>query len=476
MVAGEIVAVDDFAGTGWGVACHWLGITEHGVDNMPEVIATRKMVGFNTFCHDVWEKLFTLGIVPAHWLYLASPPCQTFSVAGRGDGRRALDAVLQLCRDGVWRNPQALKDSAKILGDERTALVLTPLTHIYQHRPEVVILEQVPTVLPVWHAVANELVLLGYSVWVGLLQAEMYGVPQTRKRAILIARRDGKQAAPPTPTHSRYYSRDPKRLDPGVKKWVSMAEALGWGMTEKPYPTIATGAATAGGGTDPAALGGSGARRNVYEEREAGRWLPSGDADNDSPTGTLRLQAGDAAAIQSYPTGWGFIDRPAMTVHGHGLLTRGPSGQKQAIVEGLEAGTYIPRPPYTLESARKSGEQREDYTSLSDRYQPDAVNFSPDEAATLQSYPQWCFDRPSNTVVGSFRPDIIAAPGYRTAGGPSRQNAPDSVHVDQGQAGLLQSYPTPFPFQGSRTKQFLQIGNAVPPLMAEAIIRGVLEA
>lgn len=464
-------AVGHFAGTGVGVACHWLGIEEHGVELMDEAVATRDTVGFITFARNVWDALRQPWLVPVHRIFWSSPPCQTFSVAGRGTGRLALDIVLRLCADGTWRDPDALKATALELGDERTALVLTPLTHVAQHRPEVVILEQVPTVLPVWEAIGHELVEMGYSVWVGLLQAEMYGVPQTRKRAILIARRDGKVAAPPRPTHSRYYPRDPKRLDPGVKKWVSMAEALGWGMTEKPYPTIATGAATAGGGTDPAALGGSGARRNVYAERAAGRWAPSGDVDNDSPEGTLRLQAPDAATIQSFP--WGFTDRPAMTVHGHGLLTRGPSGQ--AIMEGLERGTFIPRPPYDIESARKAGEQRTDYVSLSDRYEQDAVNFTPEDGAVLQSYPDWIFERPSTTVAGDPR---IAGPGRSefVKGGVSRQDRPGSFKATVDQLSNIQSYPAPFPFQGSRTKQFLQIGNAVPPLMAEAIIRGVLEA
>nr|WP_228513917.1 DNA cytosine methyltransferase [Frondihabitans sp. VKM Ac-2883] len=112
--------------------------------------------------------------------------------------------------------------------DPRTALVLTPLAHVYRDRPTYVVLEQVTPVLPVWEAYAAVMRELGYSVVTGILNAEQYGVPQTRRRAILVARRDGIDAAMPEPTHSRYYSQDPNRLDLGVEKWVSMADALGF--------------------------------------------------------------------------------------------------------------------------------------------------------------------------------------------------------------------------------------------------------
>lgn len=62
---------------------------------------------------------------------------------------------------------------------------------------------------------------LGYSVATGVLNAEQYGVPQTRRRAVLIASRV-KSVSLPEPTHAPF---KPK-LDSGSHRWVSMYRAL----------------------------------------------------------------------------------------------------------------------------------------------------------------------------------------------------------------------------------------------------------
>ena len=156
--------------------------------------------------------------------------------------------ILQAIEEGVWRDIDELRAWADSLEDERTGLTLINLHYAHRFQPTYIALEQVPAVLPIWEAYAEVLRGWGYSVWTGKLYAEQYGVPQTRIRAILMARRDGKEARPPVPTHSRYHSRAPERLDPGVQRWVSMAEAIGALYPQnRPSPTVTGGGVMTGG-------------------------------------------------------------------------------------------------------------------------------------------------------------------------------------------------------------------------------------
>lgn len=221
--------IDLFAGSGgWDVAVRDHGGEALGVEIMKEAVETRELNGLKTIYSDVWDADELEKYVRwwrNDWTLLASPPCQAFSAAGSGAGRKALDDVLRAIHEGVWRDIDALREFADSLGDERIGLVLTPLHYAIRYRPDYIAFEQVPPVLPIWQACAEMLRGRGYSVWTGNLQAEQFGVPQTRKRAILMATRHG-VARPPVPTHSKYYPRNPQKLDPGVQKWVSMAEAL----------------------------------------------------------------------------------------------------------------------------------------------------------------------------------------------------------------------------------------------------------
>lgn len=231
-----------------------------------------------------------------------SPPCPGFSQSGLGLGRKDTDVILQAIeRIGNGEAPAAvLAWLASVAKHDMSALCLEPLHWAYQLMPEWITMEQVTTVLPLWEAVAEALRKRGYWVWTGNVKAETFGVPQTRTRAILMASRVH-PVGPPTPTHSRFYRGG--KLDPGMKHWISQAEAVGWGMTERPYLTIAAG--TKAGGADPQMIGGSGARATIARERAEGRWIEkpghqlAGETDTERKD-AIRITVEEAGVLQSF--------------------------------------------------------------------------------------------------------------------------------------------------------------------------------
>lgn len=307
----DLVAVDLFGGPGgWDVAARRLGLHVTGVELNHFACETRRAAGLDTVEGDVRD--YSPADFPGARHLIGSPPCQPFAMNGLGKGRKALDAVLHFADRLAAR--QDIRRDLATLDDERTGLVLEPLrwalAAVDIGRPyETVMLEQVSPVLPVWEATARILRAEGYSVATGRLSSEEYGVPQTRVRAILVARLTG-EAALPEPTHRKYRKGTAQdEGDAALRPWLSMADGIGWGMTHRPALTITVG--TAAGGADPSCVGGSGARATLYGERDAGRWiadtrLVSADelpAYRGGRRDMIRVRVEDAALLQSFPVG-----------------------------------------------------------------------------------------------------------------------------------------------------------------------------
>jgi DNA (cytosine-5)-methyltransferase 1 len=200
--------VDLFAGPGGlDVAARWLGLSVAGIEWDENACATRRTAGLETVQGDVREH--GPAEFPHATILTGGPPCQTYTVAGAGAGRKALNQVLSFIARMV--DGDDITDELAALEDERTGLVLQPLrwaleAHQAGNAYKVIVLEQVPAVLPVWEAMATVLETLGYKTVTGVLRAEEYGVPQTRRRAILIANRYLTPALP-VPTHQRFRRR-----------------------------------------------------------------------------------------------------------------------------------------------------------------------------------------------------------------------------------------------------------------------------
>lgn len=231
----------DYAGPGG--ACEGirsLGLDSYGIEWDAAACATRAAAGHLTIRADL--STYRPGGRP--WGYWSSPPCQTFSTAGTGDGRDQLDDLAEVIIAERWADADRF--------DSRTRHVIDAARVAVTCGAEWVAMEQVPAVLSLWRALAHVLERHGYSTWAGVLCAADYGVPQTRRRAILMASRV-RCANPPTPTHAE----TPGMF--GELPWVSAGSAVGWAgvvdrrqngapvvSVDRPAPTLTAAAGGAG--------------------------------------------------------------------------------------------------------------------------------------------------------------------------------------------------------------------------------------
>ncbi|MEV8351893.1 DNA cytosine methyltransferase [Streptomyces niveus] len=263
--------LDLFAGPGgWSHALTVLGVRDVGLEWDPWACKTRSAARQLTIRTDVamypvWPFLGrTFGLI-------ASPPCQAWSMAGKRLGLLDQPLVHQAVTDLA----QGRDTRERLLAscqDTRSLLAAEPMRYLHAlntvGEPDWVAMEEVPDVLPLWKQYAAILRRWGFSVWTGILNAADYGVPQTRRRAILLASRV-RTAEPPAPTHAQ--AAEPDTLfGPGREQWVSMATALGWGATDRPVPTVCAGGGP-GGGPEPFP---SGSRKTLTDARDRGTWKP----------------------------------------------------------------------------------------------------------------------------------------------------------------------------------------------------------
>lgn len=286
--------VELFAGPGGLAAGAELeGVHGTGIEWDDNAVATRRAAGLPTIHADV--RAHGPADFPGARILAAGPPCQTYTVAGDGAGRAVLPDVL----DAVKRMGAREAVDPSLLGDERNGLVLEPLRWILEATDtgqsyEAVVLEQVQQVQQVWNAYAEVLRTEGYEVATGVVRTEQYGLPQTRRRAVLVARL-GVPVSLPEPTHRPYRRGVPQdQGDPALKPWVSMGEALN---RDEPFTVISN----YGTGGDPKKRG-----RRVSSEPAAtvtgkiSRFRIVDAAGNEMP----RFMAAEAGQLQGFPADW----------------------------------------------------------------------------------------------------------------------------------------------------------------------------
>lgn len=415
--------LDIFAGPGgWDVGLHLLGRSDViGLELDEAACRTRRAAGLRTVRCDVaaqdlarWERWSIEGLI-------ASPPCKAFSKAGKREGIEHVGALME----AIDREDWAARPSA----DPLVWLVLEVGRWAAALQPRWIACEQVPEVLPLWRQYRGVLERWGFSAWCGILTAEQYGVPQTRERSFLIASQD-RRVGPPAPTHQRWESRNSHGgtismlLPP-----VSMAEALGWAVeTQAGFPR----------------LDDRGDSEDGYRERD---WreggAPAFAVTEKARSWTVRGSNARPNATERSP------DEPAPTI------AFGHAGPEVVLNTGLDW---------------KAGGDRDDAQKIP------ASSLAP--ALTEKSGGQWQFSRPATTVAGDSR---LWPPGHKenSSDPPGRyqqRRGEQAEKLSIGDALVLQSFSRDYPVQGTKTKQFEQVGNAVPPLLAAHVLASALGA
>lgn len=165
-------------------------------NNLNAVNTYKENIGNHIIHGDI--NIVELDTIPYADVVIGGPPCQSFSLAGKRDVE---DARGQL----VWKYIQIIQ---KI-------------------HPQAFVFENVTGLMSARNSNGDKIIDLlkiafeeiGYTIELQVLNAADYGVPQRRKRVIIVGLRSGKKFIFPKPTHNE--------TGIGLKKYVSVEEALG---------------------------------------------------------------------------------------------------------------------------------------------------------------------------------------------------------------------------------------------------------
>lgn len=375
---------------------------------------------------------------------IGGPPCQAFARVGRAKLRE------------IFEHPEAF------LHDERSGLYRDYLRFVEALSPAAVVIENVPDVLNygglnIFETIANALEELGYRCAYGLLNAAHYGVPQMRTRCFLIAIAEDADAAPtlPAPTHFHElpvgYS---GTRDVALRHIHSLFERSKYVEVPQPDPGLARAvtAQEAIGDLPPINDHLRGLLRKVPQR-----------LNTPIPAPASRDMSAYARLMRSWP---GFESDDVVRDHAIRFLPR-----DYKIFRRMRPGDQYPE-AYALatrmfeealaalETTPRRGSRA--YEELKAQYVPpyDANKF-PNKWRKMEP------DEPARTLMAHIGKDTYSHIHYD-----SKQARTISVR----EAARLQSFPDGFRFAGTMNPAFRQIGNAVPPLLAKAVLRRVVAA
>lgn len=382
---------------------------------------------------------------------IGGPPCQAFTRIGRSKLREVAD------------HPEAFRH------DPRARLYIEYIKYVTACEPLAVVLENVPDMLNygghnIAHEICEVLSASGFVCGYTLLNAAMYGVPQMRERAFLIAIRKevSKTVSFPAPSHQII-------LPPGYEgtravalKLLSRSDTSGpdafWKATPESQHDLPQAVTAQQALHDLPVI-------NALAELKSGR-LKRGarrfeDATPYPPTTELSQYAHQMREWSEFSMPDGIRDH---------VIRYLPRDYK--LFAKLSPGDQYPQAyqkavvmfESQLKRRRAAGDVIEDgscsWQELRSKIVPpyDHTKF-PNKWRKMEA------DKPARTLMAHLGKDSYS-----------------HIHYDNGQArtisvreaARLQSFPDGFRFCGTMNPAFRQIGNSVPPLLAKAVATQLL--
>lgn len=432
--------IDAFAGPGgWSEGLRMLGIHDVGIEIDAAACATRAAAGHHTIRADItsFAADYLAGKVRG---FVGSPECTTFSASGSRAGTLVLDILACGVRDAFAGRKtrasrrreivRALRDAGWPATKDRVCKYKNKRTRFGHKTPAHLTREQ-KSARRIRAALSASLVieparLIAASLpeWVALEQVPevlpLWEVYAAELRKLGYSVWCGKTNAadygvPQTRIRAiliasrarRVYRPAPTHYDPrkGMQLWGTpwVSMAEALGWGATGRPGPAvTAGGTATGGAEPFPT----RARNLLEaERDAERWV---------------VRPGAGGFADGYERS---VDAPSPTL------------RKQTACWQLRQESGNSRELWSLRRNRGAG--------LLERGGP-RRDHPPDEPAPVIT----------GGETGRVRLSWV------------QPLAQDSVRITVAEAAVLQSFPADYPWQGTKTKQFEQVGNAVPPLLA----------
>lgn len=398
-------------------------------------------------------------------LLVADPPCTPWSRAGK---RKGLD-------------------------DERDCLAVTA-DLIRLLRPRAYLIGNVPGLQDStsWHVVQDViggLAKQGYCVadYVSLDAAD-YSVPQHRVRPFWFGHLDGPCIRWPAPTHGAPTEQLAIGVH-GLEPWITCRQALGHlpiAELGRPVrmvirPKGQDGRKNGGDGFRCSSPDRPGATVVTKDSRKGGQILIPGEVS--APKVRRSGPNGRDTTLCSSP------DAPAKVVVAHEGIKGGGILMPNEVVlfrkpkgRGANATGDKPAPAITTNDMSEGVTLMVESPFTPNRKHPVNRGASPSYAVTTKGDGrgaqgacalEWPWDRPSTTIQGDER---LGAVGHHDPKVPNSQHGPNAIILSERAAAILQGFPEGWLFAGETKKaRWSQLGQAMPPPLAEAVARAVAE-